>query len=46
MPEGASGLFDKLKTEISQVKEDMNISINLTDFVKQTLNEGYFINDF
>lgn len=40
MPEGTSGLFDKLKTEISQVKEDidMNMNMNLTDFVKQTLN--------
>lgn len=38
MPEGASGLFDKLKTEISQVKEDMDMNTNLTDFVMQTLN--------
>lgn len=47
MPEGTSGLFDKLKTEINQIKENMNINMNtnLTDFVKHTLNEGYFINN-
>lgn len=37
MPDGTSTLFDKLKTEISQVKESMK---TLTDFVKQALNEG------
>ena len=39
MPDGTSVLFDKLKAEISQIKENMK---SLMDFVKQALNESLY----